>query len=66
MAALQRPFVLVDCGVTLSVTTSIGVAIFHNGETNENELVAEADAMLYLAKKRGRNNLFITPWPESV
>ena len=66
VAALQRPFVLVDYGVTLSVTTSIGVAIFHNGETNENELVAEADAMLYLAKKRGRNNFFITPWPESV
>lgn len=40
----------------LSVTTSIGVAIYPDNGTNVVELIRSADAALYHAKKMGRNN----------
>jgi len=40
----------------LSVTTSIGVAIYPDNGANVVELIRSADAALYHAKKMGRNN----------
>ena len=40
----------------LSVTTSIGVAIYPDNGANVVELIRSADAALYHAKKTGRNN----------
>ncbi|TAK87296.1 MAG: diguanylate cyclase [Aquabacterium sp.] len=40
------------------VTASIGVSEFHFGEDTVEDLVARADAALYKAKARGRNQVF--------
>jgi diguanylate cyclase (GGDEF)-like protein len=66
LQAIRRPFAFADNAVLLSVTTSIGIAFFDGGPTMPGQLVAEADAMLYAAKKRGRNNFCIASWPHQV
>ena len=50
--ALEEPFELP--GIELSVTASVGVAIAHHDETVSERLLAEADAEMYQAKRRGR------------
>lgn len=47
---------VVSGNVRLKVTTSIGLAIWNRKETKD-ELLARADAMLYEAKRRGRNRV---------
>ena len=64
LQAIRRPFVLADVGIALSVTASIGIAFFDCGEMPAGQLVANADAMLYDAKKRGRDTACLSPWPE--
>ncbi len=44
-------------GVDLHVSTSIGIAFFPADGTSSDNLVAHADAAMYCAKQRGRNNL---------
>jgi len=53
--AMGAPFV-VD-GHTISVTTSIGLAFHHGDATTGEQLVKQADVMLYRAKDAGRNNV---------
>jgi diguanylate cyclase len=44
-------------GVDLHISTSVGIAFYpQDGNTTEN-LIARADAAMYCAKQRGRNNL---------
>jgi len=44
-------------GVDLHVATSIGIAFFPADGTSSDNLIAHADAAMYCAKQRGRNNL---------
>lgn len=44
-------------GNALSVTASIGIAIFPEHSTNSTELLAKADAAMYTAKNSGRNRV---------
>jgi diguanylate cyclase (GGDEF)-like protein len=52
---LKRPVRI--CGVDLHVSTSIGIAFYPADGTNAENLIAYADAAMYCAKQRGRNNL---------
>lgn len=56
VAALAEPFV-VD-GHTVSVMTSIGLAVHHPGESAA-QLLEHADLALYRAKRRGRNRIVV-------
>ncbi|WP_417616177.1 EAL domain-containing protein [Oceanisphaera sp.] len=50
---IEQPFHLT--GIPLHISTSIGIAIYpHDGKT-EHELMVNADAAMYHAKKQGRN-----------
>ena len=51
--AMQLPFELDD--VTVSVSASIGLAYFRDGEIDPDALIKEADRLLYQAKEGGRN-----------
>jgi diguanylate cyclase (GGDEF)-like protein len=55
LASLQAPFEW--DGVELRVTPSIGIAYFPTDAQTADNLVARADAAMYQAKERGRNNL---------
>jgi len=55
VAMFQKPWV-VD-GITLHVTTSIGVALFPKDGLSEEELVKKADIAMYRSKKLGRNQV---------
>ena len=47
-------------GRNVNLTVSIGVAGFRGGAQTPDQLVAEADQAMYLAKRRGRN-LVVVP-----
>ncbi len=51
--AMQQPFEL--DGVAVSVSASIGLAYFKDGEIDPDALIREADRLLYQAKQAGRN-----------
>jgi diguanylate cyclase (GGDEF)-like protein len=57
--AMSAPFVIGQ--LTISVTTSIGLAFFQGGSTSAEALVKQADEMLYQAKGAGRNNVQAAP-----
>ena len=52
--ALQRPFDI--RGHDLTVTPSIGIALFPRDGGDAETLIKHADAAMYLAKEQGRNN----------
>ncbi len=53
--ALQSPVRIAD--MNLHVSSSIGVAFYPEHGVNADQLLAHADAAMYCAKQRGRNNL---------
>lgn len=55
-AALNQPFRLNE-GIEVSISASIGVAIYPDQGKNEVELIRQADAALYRAKAQGRNRV---------
>lgn len=55
LASIARPFVIDHTPV--SVTTSIGCALFPEDSDDTNVLIARADAAMYQAKQRGKNKL---------
>jgi predicted signal transduction protein with EAL and GGDEF domain len=54
LASLARPFEL--CSQQVTVTPSIGIALYPNDGNDGEALIKNADAAMYLAKERGRNN----------
>jgi diguanylate cyclase (GGDEF)-like protein/PAS domain S-box-containing protein len=54
LAAVSEPVVLE--GQSLSVSPSIGIAVFPRDGTTADTLIRNADAAMYLAKDRGRSN----------
>jgi diguanylate cyclase (GGDEF)-like protein/PAS domain S-box-containing protein len=64
--ALNQPFVV--AGHVLSISSSIGVAIYPDHGTDEMQLAKCADDAMYLAKESGRNNVKLgqRPQPEAV
>ncbi|HEY1892581.1 MAG TPA: EAL domain-containing protein [Steroidobacteraceae bacterium] len=53
--ALRAPMLV--SGVELHVTSSIGIAYYPTDANSADSLVARADAAMYCAKQRGRNNV---------
>ena len=54
IASLARPFEL--CGQQFTVTPSIGITLYPTDGLDGEALIKNADAAMYLAKERGRNN----------
>ncbi|MEN8188499.1 MAG: sensor domain-containing diguanylate cyclase [Thermodesulfobacteriota bacterium] len=56
--ALNRPFKVAGYPV-MNISSSIGVAIYPEHGDDETQLAKNADAAMYLAKKRGRDNVVL-------
>jgi len=57
---LQQPYFI--SGISLHITPSVGIAIYPDDGEDVNTLIKNADAAMYLAKEKGRNNFqFYTP-----
>jgi diguanylate cyclase (GGDEF)-like protein/PAS domain S-box-containing protein len=56
---MQAPFPTEE--ITLHITVSIGLAFYQGGPTDRDELIRQADEMLYQAKEAGRNTYRIAP-----
>jgi EAL domain-containing protein (putative c-di-GMP-specific phosphodiesterase class I) len=54
LAAIAEPMLIE--GQSVSVSPSIGIAVFPRDGENTEELIKNADAAMYLAKERGRSN----------
>jgi diguanylate cyclase (GGDEF)-like protein/PAS domain S-box-containing protein len=64
LQAFREPFAL--NGQQLYITTSIGIAIFPDDSLDADTLVKQADAAMYRAKERGRDNFQLyTSIPDS-
>lgn len=55
-AELLKPFVL-DEGLVLTITASIGIAFFPEHGQNEEQLLRNGDAAMYQSKENGRNRV---------
>lgn len=55
VATFERPFLL--DGHELSVTTSVGVAVYPSDGLNGSDLLKNADTAMYRAKEKGRNGI---------
>ncbi len=53
--ALKSPVTIT--GVPLHISTSVGIAFYPSDAAGPDKLLANADAAMYCAKQRGRNNL---------
>jgi len=51
---LRAPY-LID-GISMHVSASVGIAMYPNDGDNSTTLIKNADAAMYLAKEKGRNN----------
>ncbi|MHA3058258.1 diguanylate cyclase [Acinetobacter sp. ANC 5584] len=64
---LERPFVM-NTGITLSISSSIGVVMYPENADNSRDLLRFGDEAMYYAKKGGRNKieLFKNPAKEII
>lgn len=53
ITSVAKPIILKGCATT--VTSSIGISIFPNDDTNGDALLTKADSAMYLAKHSGKN-----------
>ena len=60
-AVLEHPFPRGDSQPLGKVTVSMGLATFPDEAKDETELIAKADARLYIAKREGRNRVADKP-----
>jgi diguanylate cyclase (GGDEF)-like protein len=58
--AVRLPFEA--AGVALSVTTSVGIALYGGAGQTHEELLANADSALYAAKRNGRDGVTVYGW----
>lgn len=56
-AELGRPYYLANGTLIHQASASIGVAMFHNSELQENELLKRADVAMYEAKELGKDRI---------
>jgi diguanylate cyclase (GGDEF)-like protein len=56
MSSLAMPFVLKE-NVSVTLSASIGVALFPEGGETPDELMRNADQAMYAAKRAGRNRI---------
>ncbi|MEO8751830.1 MAG: PAS domain-containing protein [Casimicrobiaceae bacterium] len=63
LSEILRPFELAGHSVPMEISASIGIAFFGGGPGTADQLVAEADALLYSAKRGGRNTFRLASWP---
>ena len=64
LAATQRPFVVdSEKRTSLRVTASIGIAFYCDSGQSPEDVLNEADSMLYAAKNGGRNQYLMAQWP---
>jgi diguanylate cyclase (GGDEF)-like protein/PAS domain S-box-containing protein len=64
LAATQRPFVVdSEKRIEWRVTASIGIAFSCASGKSPDDVLDEADSMLYAAKKNGRNQYLMAQWP---
>jgi diguanylate cyclase (GGDEF)-like protein len=61
-AAIAAAEIPLPDGERLHVTASMGVCQYHPSVEQPEELVARADQALYVAKRRGRNQVFFWNW----
>lgn len=54
VAAMRRPFELPDEARIVSIGASIGICVCRGGRLTANEMLVQADTMLYAAKQDGR------------
>lgn len=54
LTAFNEPFLLE--GTEVFVSTSIGIAVYPDDDTDPNGLIKQADSAMYFAKRSGRNN----------
>jgi len=59
---LELPFVT-DEGITLEISSSIGVAVYPDQAEDPRELLHFSDEAMYIAKKRGRNAVKVSASP---
>lgn len=55
LSSLEEPFNI--SGIMITVTASIGIAIYPESTVNANELLKHADIAMYRSKKLGRNQI---------
>ena len=60
---IRRPFPIADTQLFLHVSASIGIAFYVGSSVTAEQLLSQADAMLYAAKNGGRNQYLVAPWP---
>lgn len=60
IVAINKPFTI--AGHLINISPSVGIACFPTPQTDEENVVRNADVAMYHAKKRGRNNFqYFTP-----
>lgn len=61
-----RSFTIPQLGRSLQITVSVGVACFPQDAETAEELIARADAALYVAKKDGKNRVVVAGDPAGI
>ncbi len=58
IARIEEPFLLSDSKTSFKVSASIGVAYYQNDDTDPDNLLRQADQLMYIAKRSGGRSFF--------